>query len=357
MSSLKIAHFLGSTYSDISTEVTNWQTLYTTWFNRLESYEMQNFYQLLPKVDAPHLYDNWQTAINHGEERTLAECFEMFKAVHALTTCPAAIKIATADVINEFETDGVIFLELRSTPREVPGKMTKEEYVEAIIEGILSHKGKIIVKLLLSIDRRQGLAEAEHTLQIALDARKRHPALIAGLDLSGDPTAGAVSQFLPTLQAARDAGLGIVIHCGEVTNEEEVMVILKFGPDRLGHATCVHPSLGGSETQWNALLKSNIPLELCLTSNIKCKTVPSYDMHHFKYLFEANYPIALCTDDKGVFCSDLSHEYNLAAKTFGLSQEQLVALSEAAIDFSLTSELEKSTLHKIFQERIKTKCS
>jgi adenosine deaminase len=64
-------------------------------------------------------------------------CFDMFKAVHALTTCPIAISLATTHVLQEFEDDGVVYLELRSTPREVPGKMTKVEYVDAIIQSIL----------------------------------------------------------------------------------------------------------------------------------------------------------------------------------------------------------------------------
>lgn len=34
-------------------------------------------------------------------------------------------------------------------------------------------------------------------------------------------------------------------------------------------------------------------LELCLTSNVKCKTVPSYISHQFKYLYEAGHPITI----------------------------------------------------------------
>lgn len=34
-------------------------------------------------------------------------------------------------------------------------------------------------------------------------------------------------------------------------------------------------------------------LELCLTSNIKCKTVSSYMYHQFKYLYEAGHPITI----------------------------------------------------------------
>lgn len=40
----------------------------------------------------------------------------------------------------------------------------------------------------------------------------------------------------------------------------------------------------------------------------------------------------LQTDDKGVFCTDLSQEYQLAASTFGLSREAVWDLSQQAID-------------------------
>lgn len=40
----------------------------------------------------------------------------------------------------------------------------------------------------------------------------------------------------------------------------------------------------------------------------------------------------LQTDDKGVFRTDLSQEYQLAASTFGLSREAVWNLSQQAID-------------------------
>lgn len=42
--------------------------------------------------------------------------------------------------------------------------------------------------------------------------------------------------------------------------------------------------------------------------------------------------VTLQTDDKGVFCTDLSREYQLAASTFGLSREAVWKLSQQAID-------------------------
>lgn len=66
----------------------------------------------------------------------------MFKAVHALTVTPEAVKLAATDVISDFEQDGVIYLELRSTPREVEGRMTKEQYIAAIIDAIVYNNPK-----------------------------------------------------------------------------------------------------------------------------------------------------------------------------------------------------------------------
>jgi hypothetical protein len=45
----------------------------------------------------------------------------MFSLVHAITDNPWAVGEATRDVIRDFAADGAVYLELRTTPRQVPG--------------------------------------------------------------------------------------------------------------------------------------------------------------------------------------------------------------------------------------------
>ena len=64
---------------------------------------------------------------------------------------------------------------------------------------------------------------------------------------------------------------------------------------RIGHGTCIHPSLGGSDTLWKLLLEHKSAVEVCLSSNVFCQTVPSFQQHQVNQnLFEAEVTIDMC---------------------------------------------------------------
>jgi len=152
--------------------------------------------------------------------------------------------------------------------------MTKRSYVEAVLEGARHElllqraaapqrpgvpagidtavcgagggdgSGRITVRLLLSIDRREGALSrvctpaspfsgltlrlccvcsgadgAMETVDLASELRGRG---IVGVDLSGNPSLGTWSTWEPALCRARQLGLPLTLHCGEVDNEQEV---------------------------------------------------------------------------------------------------------------------------------------
>uniref|UniRef100_A0A8C5EE22 Adenosine deaminase domain-containing protein n=1 Tax=Gouania willdenowi TaxID=441366 RepID=A0A8C5EE22_GOUWI len=301
------------------------------------------FYQKLPKVELhahlngsvssetiqkllsrkPHLnIKHSMTAIGKGQRRTLDECFEVFKVIHKLVDTEEDILMVATDVIREFAADGVKYLELRSTPREEKEtRLTKANYVETVIKAIQQCKEEdldIDVRFLIAIDRRNGTDVAMETVKLAEQYMLSSEGLVVGLDLSGDPT--VPSQL------------------------EETDLLLHLPPDRIGHGTFLHPEVGGSQSLVDKVVKNNIPLELCLTSNVKGQTVASYADHHFKYWYQLGHPTVICTDDKGVFCTDLSHEYQVAASTFGLSHEDMWRISNQAIDCIFATEAVKQQL-------------
>uniref|UniRef100_F6ZXC8 N6-Methyl-AMP deaminase n=1 Tax=Monodelphis domestica TaxID=13616 RepID=F6ZXC8_MONDO len=339
---------------------------------RQQQLQKNNFYLELPKVELhAHLngsissatmkkliakkpdlkIHDQMTVIDKGKKRTLKECFQVFQLIHQITTSPEDILMVTKDVIKEFADDGVKYLELRSTPREENTTgMTKKSYVEAVLEGIKQSKQEnldIEVRYLIAIDRRGGPSVAKETVELAKEFSLSSEDTVLGLDFSGDPSAGNGKDFLEPLLEAKKSGLKLALHLSEIPNQErETQVLLGLPPDRIGHGTFLSSCVGGSPDLVEFVRQHRIPLELCLTSNIKTQTVPSYDQHHFGFWYSIAHPSVICTDDKGVFATHLSQEYQLAAEIFGLNQTQMWDLSYESINYIFASSSTKSDLRK-----------
>ncbi|CAH0397343.1 unnamed protein product [Chilo suppressalis] len=291
-------------------------------------------------------FDEFQ--IGAGDTRNLSNCFQVFGIAHALTSTPETLEIATKMTLQEFDDDGCCYIELRSTPRDTP-HMTKKQYIDTIAQSMqkVSVHLPIMSRLIVSINRSHPISEAEIITDLAIEYHKKYPDVVVGLELSGEPTVGKFEDFVPCFTRAKESGLKITLHCGEVCNPEEIICMLNFKPDRIGHGTCIHPNHGGTENTWASLFKTKTPVEVCLTSNVNTKSAPDYASHHFKELYNAELPVILCTDDKGVFATSLSQEYRICAETFDLDQTQLARLALNACQFIFAQDLKKPLMSKI----------
>ncbi|XP_053599687.1 uncharacterized protein Ada isoform X4 [Plodia interpunctella] len=207
----------------------------------------------------------------------------------------------------------------------------------------------IISRLIISINRTMVTAECDAITDLAIEYHKKYPDIVVGIELSGNPIVGEFQNFLPALTRARDAGLKVSLHCGEVRNPKEVLDMINFKPERLGHGVCIHPKFGGTQETWQALCNSLIPVELCLTSNVNTKSVSGYESHHFKELYEAGIPVIINTDDKGVFATSLSQEYMLCAETFHLEKEQIARLALSACQYIFDTECRDTVKTKVLE--------
>lgn len=102
----------------------------------------------------------------------------------------------TTDVVEEFSSDGVVYLELRTTLRPLP---TYRDYLLGVIEGVKSSPsvltGRIVARLLISIDRARGVVNGQQAVTLAIEAARLWPELVMGVDLSGNPSVSiSVSQ-------------------------------------------------------------------------------------------------------------------------------------------------------------------
>ncbi|RYP85762.1 hypothetical protein DL770_004993 [Monosporascus sp. CRB-9-2] len=283
----------------------------------------------------------------------LASFFPLFSSyIYQLLDDAEALEHATRAVVRDFAEDGVVYLELRTTPRALPrAGLDKVGYVDAVLRAInaAQHESPSIrARLILSVDRREAPEEARETAALAARFRDRGGGGVVGLALCGDPTKGDVSLFTPAFAAARAAGLGLTVHFAEAeasAGEAELRTLLDWEPDRLGHVIHVPSDV----RRRIAAAPGPIGLELCLSCNVHAKMiVGSFEAHHFGEWWRVDGPVVVpCTDDVGVFGSPLSNEWRLIQKHFHLSREEILGLARKGIDVIFGSEGEKQRLREL----------
>lgn len=73
------------------------------------------------------------------------------------------------------------------------------------------------------------------------------------------------------------------------------MQLLSYNPDRLGHATFLDADAR------DVVFSNNACVEICLSSNLLCKTADSLEEHHIRHYLQANHPIAICVSPSGPY--------------------------------------------------------
>ncbi|KAI8063238.1 hypothetical protein BC940DRAFT_307893 [Gongronella butleri] len=222
----------------------------------------------------------------------ITDFFGLFKFIYQLTDEEEAVALATTRVMAEFADDGVRYLELRTTPRANEAKgMTKESYLQTILTTIKEKApAGLMVKLIISIDRRNTLEEAHKVVDLAVQFRDQG---IVGIDLCGDCSKGVFRDLKPAFERARNEGFPLTLHFNEVEeNIPEAPDLLSVYPDRLGHATLL------DDYSRSTIYERRIPVEICMTSNVISKTVATYDEHHLKALLVEDHPFIICVRAK-----------------------------------------------------------
>ncbi|KAI1414633.1 Metallo-dependent hydrolase [Hypoxylon sp. FL1857] len=275
--------------------------------------------------------------------------FPLFSSyIYNLVNDLPSLEHSTKSVVRDFAHDGVVYLELRTTPRAMPSAgLDKAGYVSAVLHAISAAQREVPTlhtRLILSIDRRNTLEEAREAVALAKQFQDQG---VVAIDLCGDPTKGDVSLFTPAVEEAKAAGLKVTVHFAEAeasASEAELNAIMDWKPDRLGHVIHVP-----EEVKRQIAARRGIGLELCLSCNVHAKMIiGSFEAHHFGEWWHVDGPIVVpCTDDVGVFGSPLSNEWRLIQEHFKLEREEILRLARKGIEVIFAGDDEKARLREI----------
>lgn len=155
------------------------------------------------------------------ELNEIHDFFGLFPAIYALTSDVGNLKKATRAVLECFldgDEPDCAYLELRTTPREVEGSMSRREYVDAVLDEVERY-GEEKASLILSLDRRMRVDVIGDVVDIAIEKKKAGrygfaycllrgcssdmeflliSRRVVGIDLCGDPLVSYMCIFCQT---------------------------------------------------------------------------------------------------------------------------------------------------------------
>jgi aminodeoxyfutalosine deaminase len=263
--------------------------------------------------------------------RDFAHFIEVYIAVVGLIQDAEDVRLLTYEVARDLARQQVRYAELTVTPHSsVMRGIPDVAFMEAIEDARVAAERElgVVLRWCFDIPGELGLPAAEETTRLALDLR---PDGLVAFGLGGPEIGWPRPQFKPYFDRAIAAGLHSVPHAGETTGPQTVWdAVNELRAERIGHGT--------SAAQDPALLaylaERRIPLEVCPTSNVATRAVPSLDAHPLPAMVEAGVLVTINSDDPPMFGTDLNTEYALAARLLGLDAAGVAALAKNAVTAS-----------------------
>jgi adenosine deaminase len=259
----------------------------------------------------------------------------------ALFRTPEDYALLAEAYLAELDAAGAIYSEIFVSPDHArTAGLLAEAYIEGLAEGIARAKDKsgIECRMIVVGVRHLGAEAVEGAARFA--AARPHP-LITGFGMAGEERFGRVADYARAFDIARDAGLGITIHAGELVGPESVRDALDVvRPSRIGHGVRAieDPDLV------RRLADEETVLEVCPGSNIALNVFPDFAAHPFRRLMDAGVNVTLASDDPPFFDTSLAREYALGSEAFGLSDDQLRDVTRTAIEAAFVDEPTRQAL-------------
>jgi len=259
------------------------------------------------------------------------------EVLHDLDACR---RVAYENVEDAWR-EGIDYIELRFSPWFMSDTHDLDPVgvVDAVADGIKAAERDTGVRAqMIGIMSRTYDTETCHR---ELDALLEHRDHLVAIDLAGDELKFPASLFREHFKRARDAGLEITVHAGEVGGPESVWAAIReLGATRIGHGirSLEDPAL------IDYLGEHRIGLEISITSNVHIGVVEEYSVHPAKRILEQGLLANLNTDDPAISGIDLHHEYEVAAPLAGLSPQMTLQAQANALEMAFLPEAEKRAI-------------
>ena len=308
-----------------------------------------SFLSTLPKAEL-HLHLEGSIApstlhdlqLGRGVKATLAEVEKLyqyddfvgflmaFKAITEQLRTPEDYELITHRLMERLKAENVLHAEVYVS---VGICLWREQEFAPIFEALERGRRRgerdFGVSLLWIFDaiRHFGADRAQEVAELAVRYRDRN---VVGFGIGGDERKGPPELFRDVYAYCADHGLHLTAHAGESAGPESIWGALNLRAERIGHGLTA-----SQDTDLvHELSERQIPVEICLTSNLKTGVCSDIAQHPVRNYFDQGIMITVNTDDPALFRTTLAREYQLLQEHFAFTEEQLREVARNSFEAS-----------------------
>jgi aminodeoxyfutalosine deaminase len=292
----------------------------------------------------------------HGDPATFAETEALydyvdfqsflmaFKEVSAHLLGPDDYELATYRLMRRLKEENILHAEVYVA---VGVCLYRKQEFAAIFEGLERGRARgardfgISLLWIFDATRHFGVEAAQQVFELAVRYKDRN---VIGVGIGGDEVKAPPELFRGVYGYAEANGMRLTVHAGETAGPESIWGALNLHAERIGHGLTAAQDPDLIEE----LAYRQIPVEICVTSNLRTGTCKTLAEHPVKSYFDQGVMVILDTDDPALFKTSLCREYQLVQENFGFTDEHLRELARNSFEASFLEPEKKIELLSLF---------
>tara|TARA_B100000686_G_scaffold190937_1_gene197597 strand:- start:3998 stop:4942 length:945 start_codon:yes stop_codon:yes gene_type:complete len=264
--------------------------------------------------------DDIFTFFDRSNSSSLEDYLEAFIHTTALMTTYENLERIAFEAAEDMHNEGITHYESRYAPLySVNKNLSIENVINAINSGFNQANKIYGIKCgLILCGMRNDKKNVEQVTEIAIEYKDK----IIGFDIAGPELNYRPSIFKSSFDKLQKNKINITIHAGEGDNVESIKDALDNGAMRIGHGVRIIEDIDiKSNTLGNTasyILDKQIPLEICITSNIHTNMYKSFEEHPVSKLINLGFNVSLNTDNRLMSNTNVQKEIDIA-KNLGIN--------------------------------------
>lgn len=278
--------------------------------------------------------DDIELFFDRSNSSSLDKYLEAFTHTIALMQSKNNLERIAYEAAEDMFKNGITMYESRYAPfYSVNNNLSPAGVIDSINSGFKEAEYDYGIKSgLILCGMRHDFENVDLVSELAIANKNK----IIGFDIAGPELNFMPSLFTKSFKKVSDAGINITIHAGEGDGIHSIKDALDNGAKRIGHGVRIIEDVNLESKQigetGREILNKQIPLEICITSNIHTNMYKTVEDHPIKNLIDIGFNVSLNTDNRLMSNTTVTKEVEIA-KSLGIVNVDQLLTNSASYSF------------------------